>query len=58
MEYEELDNGTGYAVRDYEEYEEYEEYEDRYGPATRTGDDLWNRQVLHFLCLMFLSLTT
>ncbi|KAK3530708.1 hypothetical protein QTP86_032245 [Hemibagrus guttatus] len=44
VEYEELDNGTEYVVRDYEEYEEYEEYEDRYGPATREGNDHWNRQ--------------
>ncbi|GAA6093384.1 collagen, type V, alpha 3b, partial [Tachysurus ichikawai] len=48
VEYEELDNGTEYVVRDYEEYEEYEEYEDRYGPATRNGNDHWNGQVLNF----------
>lgn len=45
MEYEELENGTDYVVREYEEYEEYEEFDDRYGPATRNGEDFWNGQV-------------
>ncbi|KAL7851815.1 hypothetical protein SRHO_G00176000 [Serrasalmus rhombeus] len=44
VEYDELDNETEYLVKEYEEYEEYEEYDDRYGPATRNGEDFWNGQ--------------
>lgn len=56
MEYEEFDDGMEYEVRDYEEYveyEEYEEYQDRFGLATRNGNDLSNEQVLNFSYLLY-----